>query len=365
MYSLLTEFRDGDNVVATLMEHNSNYVPWYAMCREVLPRLGRRVEYRLARFDPRTGGLDLEHLASLIDARTKLVCCTGASNFLGTRNPLAAIRALADASGYCQPSGERRSYLLVDGAQLVPGSFVDVQGLDVDYLAFSFHKLLAPFGVGVLYAKEHLLDASLPFLYGGDMIAEGRVFPWQVEYNALPWKYGAGTPSILGAIASAQAVRILVDLALTPDRPVYFGTAKPLGRAAVRSAMERISGWNQQLTSRALDGLEAINGITIYGPRDPARRTSLVAFNLAGRDPVAVAEALNRAGVESRAGCHCATLAHHALGLNPPASCRLSFYLYNTPADVDQAVAAVAAVTRRTHFRLLPAEYSRGRLRPR
>jgi cysteine desulfurase / selenocysteine lyase len=162
MYSLLTEFRDGDNVVTTMMEHNSNYVPWYAMCREILPRLGRRVEYRLARFDPGTGELDLDHLASLIDARTKLVCCTGASNFLGTRIRLPAVRALADGSGYRQPGGERRSYLLVDAAQLVPGSFVDVQALDVDYLAFSFHKLLAPFGVGVLYAKEHLRHARPP-----------------------------------------------------------------------------------------------------------------------------------------------------------------------------------------------------------
>jgi cysteine desulfurase / selenocysteine lyase len=344
MYSLLTEFRDGDNVVTTMMEHNSNYVPWYAMCREILPRLGRRVEYRLARFDPATGELDLQHLASLIDARTKLVCCAGASNFLGTRNPLAAVRALADASGYRQPSGERRSYLLVDAAQLVPGSFVDVRALDVDYLAFSFHKLLAPFGVGVLYAREHLLAASLPFLYGGDMIAEGRVSPRQVEYNALPWKYAAGTPNILGAIVSAQALRLLLDLALTPDRPTYFGSSRPLARTAVQAAMDRVCEWNQQLTSRALDGLGAIGGITVYGPRDAARRTSLVAFNLAGRDPVSVAEALDRAGVESRAGCHCATLAHHALGLTPPASCRLSFYLYNTLDEVDQAVAAVAAV---------------------
>jgi cysteine desulfurase / selenocysteine lyase len=145
----------------------------------------------------------------------------------------------------------------VDAAQLVPGSFVDLQALDVDYLAFSFHKLLAPFGVGVLYAKEHLLDASLPFLYGGDMIAEGRVFPWQVDYNALPWKYAAGTPNILAAIVSAQAVRMLLDLALSPTRPAYFGTAKPVERAAVKAAMERIAHWNRQLTSRALDGLEA------------------------------------------------------------------------------------------------------------
>jgi cysteine desulfurase/selenocysteine lyase len=343
MYSLLTEFRDGDNVVTTMMEHNSNYVPWYALCREILPRLGRQVDYRLARFDPATGELDLDHLASLINSRTKLVCCTGASNFLGTRTPLAAVRAIADASGYPQPSGEFRSYLLVDGAQLVPGGFVDVQALGVDYLAFSFHKLLAPFGVGVLYAREHLLRASLPFLYGGDMIAEGRVFPERVEYNDLPWKYAAGTPNILGTVASAQALRILLDLALTPRRPAYFQTSKPIDNFAVRTAMDRVSSWNQRLTSRALDRLGAIPGISVYGPRDASRRTSLVAFNIAGRDPVSVAQYLDRAGVEARAGCHCATLAHHALGLTPPASCRLSFYLYNTVDEVDRAVDAVAA----------------------
>jgi cysteine desulfurase/selenocysteine lyase len=354
MYSLLTEFRDGDNVVTTLMEHNSNYVPWYGLCREILPRLGRRVECRLARFDPVTGELDLAHLASLIDARTKLVCCTGASNFLGTRPPLDKVRALAGASGYHQPNGERRSYLLVDGAQLVPGSFVDVRALDVDFLAFSFHKLLAPFGVGVLYAKEHLLEDMLPFLYGGDMIAEGRVLPDLVEYNCLPWKYAAGTPNILGAIVSAQAVRMLLDLALSPRQPAYFGTGKPIERPAVQEAMGRVAAWNRQLTARALDGLAAIPGITIYGPRQAERRTSLVAFNLPGRDPVSVAEELDRAGIEARAGCHCATLAHHSLKLDPPASCRLSFYLYNTPAEVDRAVAAVAAIATGHHQPTIP-----------
>jgi cysteine desulfurase/selenocysteine lyase len=344
MYALLSEFRDGDNVVTTMMEHNSNYVPWYAMCREILPRFGRRVDYRLARFDPVTGELDLDHLASLIDARTKLVCCSGASNFLGTRNPLDIIRALATASGYPQPDGESGSRLLVDGAQLVPGAFVDVLDLDVDYLAFSFHKMLAPFGVGVLYAKEHLLASSLPFLYGGDMIAEGRVFPDRVEYNVLPWRFSAGTPNILGAIISAQALRILLDLAMTPDRLSYFQSDRPIERDAVRVAMDRVSAWNRRLTARALEGLRAIEGITVYGPPDPSRRTSLVAFNLAGHDPAGLAAALNAAGVESRAGCHCATLAHHALRLDPPASCRLSFYLYNTLDDVDRAVAAVARV---------------------
>jgi cysteine desulfurase / selenocysteine lyase len=344
MYALLTEFRDGDNVVTTLLEHNSNYVPWYAMCAEILPRLARRVECRLARFDPVTGELDLDHLASLIDARTKLVCCTGASNFTGARTPLHTVRALASASGYRQADGEDGSYLLVDAAQLAPGSCLDVEALGADFLAFSFHKMLAPFGVGVLYGRERLLRSLRPFLYGGDMIAEGRVTPERVEYNALPWKYAAGTPNILGTIVSAQALRLLLDLALTPVRPTWFGTAQPIDRATVRAAMTRIAAWNQHLTARALDGLAAIDGMTIYGPRDPVRRTSLVSFNFPGRDPMNVADALNQAGVESRAGCHCATLAHHALGLTPPASCRLSFYFYNTLDEVDQAVAAVAAV---------------------
>jgi cysteine desulfurase/selenocysteine lyase len=344
MYSLMSEFRDGDNVVTTMMEHNSNYVPWYAMCRDILPRFGRRVEYRLARFDPDTGELDLDHLASLIDHRTKLVCCTGASNFLGTKNPLPTIRALADRSGYAQPTGEQRSLLLVDGAQLVPGTFVDVQALDVDYLSFSFHKMLAPFGVGVLYAKEHLLQHGLPFLYGGDMIAEGRVFPDHVDYNALPWKFAAGTPNILGTIVSAQALRLLLDLALTPQRAWHFGTVRTIERATVQTAMQRIGAWNRTLTARALERLAALPDLTIHGPRDAARRTALVAFNVAGRNPIELAQALNARGVESRAGCHCATLAHHALGLAMPASCRLSFYFYNTLDEVDRAVDALEAV---------------------
>jgi selenocysteine lyase/cysteine desulfurase len=134
MYSLLTEFRDGDNVT-TMLEHNSNFVPWHALCHEILPRLGRRVECQLARFDPATGRLDPDHPASLVDARTRLVCCTGASNFFGTKPDLVAVRQIARAKG---------ALFLVDGAQLLPSSAVDVQALDVDCLAFSVHKLLGP-----------------------------------------------------------------------------------------------------------------------------------------------------------------------------------------------------------------------------
>ena len=160
MYSLLTEFRDGDNVVTTMLEHNSNFVPWYALCREILPRFGRRVECRIARFDHAPGELDLDHLASLVDSRTKLVCCTGASNFLGTKPPLA------DGPGHRRPRAATCSRTANAGrgcSSTAPSwcrpPSVDVQALDVDYLSFSFHKMLAPFGVGVLYAKEHLLRA--------------------------------------------------------------------------------------------------------------------------------------------------------------------------------------------------------------
>ena len=354
MYSLLTEFRDGDNIVTTAMEHNSNFVPWFALCHHILPRLGLRVSLRLARFDPLTGALDQNHLAGLIDERTKLVCCTAASNFLGTKNPLDAVSALAAASGYAQPGGEQRSYLLIDGAQWVPGNAVDMRSLGADYLAFSFHKMLAPFGVGVLVAREQRLQQSLPFLYGGDMVAEGQVFADRVDYNVLPWKYAAGTPNILGSIISAQALRLLLDLSLTPDQGHYFGTAQPLHRAAVEQAMGRVTAWCRQLTSRALQRLYAIPGITIYGPGDAAERSSLVAFNVAGHDAIQLAQALNDAGVEARAGCHCASLAHRALGIE--SSCRLSFYLYNTLDEVDRAVGALSdIVAGRCAARAVPA----------
>ncbi len=344
MYSLLTEFRDGDNVVTTRMEHNSNYVPWYGLCHEILPRLGKTVECRIVDFDRGSGELDLNQMADLVDSHTKLVCCTGASNFLGTKNPISRVRSIAGGSGYMQPNGERRSYLLVDGAQLVPSTYVDVREMDVDFLAFSFHKILAPFGIGVLYAREEILGSLLPFLYGGDMIAEGQVSPEYVGYNDLPWKYAAGTPNILGAVVSAQALRMLLDLALNPGRDVYFHTERKLDREVVRGAMNRIALYTRQLTRHAREGIAAIPGVTVYGPPVEVERTPLVAFNVRGRDPMKLAELLDFQGVESRAGCHCATLAHHYLHLNPPASCRLSFYFYNTPEEVRIAVRALERI---------------------
>lgn len=350
MYSLMTEFKDGDNVVTTFMEHNSNYVPWYGLCKEILPRFGVKVDCRLAKFDKETGELDLSHLKSLIDERTKIVCCSGVSNFLGTKNPIKKIREIADASGYIQPDGEKKSYLLIDGAQLVPNTFVDVNDLDIDFLVWSFHKMLAPFGVGALYAKEELLLKMRPFLYGGDMIAEGQVTPEKVDYNSLPWKFTAGTPNILGTILSAQAIRLLMDFSLGYPlgfgRYNYFMTEKKLELPDIKKAMENIESHETDLIEEALDRLGEDPSLKIYGPKDPKKRTSLISFTCSNKTPFKIAEELSALGVESRAGCHCATLAHHYYDLDSAASCRLSFYMYNDIKDVRRACSCVKKITK-------------------
>ena len=341
MYSLLTEIKSGDNIVTTYMEHNSNYVPWYGMCKEILSKFGVNVDYRIAKFNKETGELDLEHLKSLVDEKTKIVCCTGASNFLGTKVPIDKVREIAYSSGYAQPTGEKKSYLLIDGAQMVPNVFVDVKKLDIDFLAWSFHKILAPFGVGALYAREELLERMTPFLYGGDMIAEGMVSPEKVEYNKLPWKFTAGTPNILGTILSAQSLRLLIDFALDPNEYKYFGNNKKLEPADIKNAMINIEHHEKMLVEEALKILGQIPSLKIYGPKNPANRTCLVAFTCDHMSPFEIAEKLTNFGVESRAGCHCATLAHHFFELNPPASCRLSFYIYNDIEDVKKACESV------------------------
>ncbi|HNX00348.1 MAG TPA: aminotransferase class V-fold PLP-dependent enzyme [Candidatus Cloacimonadota bacterium] len=346
MYSLMTDFREGDNVVTTYMEHNSNYVPWYGLVREMLPKFGINVECRLVRFDKETGKLDLDHLKSLVDSHTKIVCCAGASNFLGTKNPIQKVREIANASGYVQPNGDKKSYLLIDGAQLVPHCYTDVRAMDVDFLAWSFHKMLSPFGVGALYAREELLETLKPFLYGGDMIAEGKVTADKVEYNDLPWKYTAGTPNILGTIMAAQTIRLIMDFSLNPGKHVYFEKSTPLDRAIVKKAMDNIDEHEHYLVAEALTILGTVPGLTIYGPKDPASRTALVAFNHENFSPFELSAQLLKQGVESRSGCHCSTLAHYYFELNPPASCRLSFYLYNDLADVRRVCEAVKRLTK-------------------
>lgn len=346
MYSLMTEFRRGDNVVTTYMEHNSNYVPWYALAKEILPRFGVRVECRLARFNKVNGELDIDDLAGLVDKKTKIVCCTGASNFLGTMPPIDKIREIASRSGYQQPNGMRGSYLLIDGAQLVPNVFVDVVESDIDFLAWSFHKMLAPVGVGAFYAKERILESMRPFHYGGDMIAQGEVSPKFVGYNTLPWRFTAGTPNILGTIMASKASEFLVRMVLGENIISLDGDEEQplLPRSDIYRAMSLVEQYEKGMSSYLIERLSSINGLTIYGPRDPEKRLAVVSFNIKGKDPVEIATRLNERGIESRAGCHCATLAHYFYDINPPASCRISLYVYNTIDEVEAVANALKEI---------------------
>ena len=273
MYSLLTEFKDGDNVVTTMMEHNSNYVPWYAMCREILPKFGVKVECRLVNFSARPGNLTSTTWQVLLINALNWSAAPVLPIFSVSKTLWKSSRGITLKSGYVQPDGWCGSYLLIDGAQLVPGSAVDVANLDVDFLAFSMHKMLAPFGIGVLYARLSILSSMPPFLYGGDMIAQGQVTPEKVGYNVLPWKFAAGTPNILGAIISAQALRFLLDLTIDPKKHVYFNTEKPVDRDAVFAAMNKISAYLKQLTAHALERLGTV----------PAFKSTGLKMHLKGR----------------------------------------------------------------------------------
>lgn len=348
MYSLMTEFNDGDNLVTTYLEHNSNYVPWYGLTKEILPRFGINVECRLAKFDKETGEIDLKHMAELVDKRTKIVCCTGASNFLGTKPPINKIRKIANDSGYKQPNGINRSYMLIDGAQLVPNAYVDVAKQDIDFLAWSFHKMLAPFGIGALYAKKEILESMRCFQYGGNMIAEGQVSPEHVGYNKLPWKFTAGTPNILGTIVAGEATEFLIDMVLGRVREKKYGdiTQPTTKRRDIKRAMHAIEHHEQKLTQYVIDKLTAIPEITLYGPKSAKRKTPAISFNAEGKTAFQIAEELNKRNIESRAGCHCATLAHFFYELDPPASCRISPYIYNTMNEMKYIVDAIEEIVR-------------------
>ena len=341
MYSLLADFRDGDNVVTTLMEHNSNYIPWHSLSKEILPKFGINVECRFAKFDKETGELDLSHFTSLVDKKTKLICCTGASNFLGTKTPLNKIKEIADSSGYEQPSGEKRSYFIVDGCQLVPHSYIDVKEAGMDFLTWSFHKILAPFGIGVLYAKKELLLNLPPFLYGGDMIEEGRVSTEQVRYNKLPWKFTAGTPNIIGTIASAETIKVILDLVLNQEEDKYFMGSPRIKKNTVKRAMGKIEEYELEISKVALEEFGKINNIKLFGPKDAEKKVPLFSFVCRDKSPMEIARILNESGIEARAGCHCASLAHNYYGLNPLGSCRLSYYFYNTLEEVKKSITAV------------------------
>lgn len=284
----------GDLVVLTEMEHHSNLVPWQMLQAE----RGFDLD-----FIPVTaeGLLDLQVYGALLARGPKLVSFTHMSNVLGTINPVAEMIELAHKAG---------AITLVDGAQSVPHLPVDVQALDADFYAFSAHKMCGPTGVGILYGKAALLESMPPFLGGGDMIKEVKLRSFRA--NTLPHKFEAGTPAIAEAVGIGAAVDYLTSV-----------------------GMENIAAHEREITTYALDRLEEIPGLKLFGP-SADQKGGVAAFTLDGIHPHDVAQILDRYGVAVRAGHHCAQPLHEKFGI--PATSRASFYLYNTNAEVDRLV---------------------------
>ena len=290
----------GDLVLLTEMEHHSNLVPWQMLQAE------RGIELD---FIPVTedGLLDLEAYGTLLSRRPKLVSFTHMSNVLGTINPAAEMIHLAHDAG---------AITMVDGAQSVPHLTVDVQALDADFYAFSAHKMCGPTGIGALYGKIALLESMPPFLGGGDMIKEVKLRSFRP--NTLPHKFEAGTPAIAEAVGFGAAVDYLTSL-----------------------GMDNIAAHEHQITEYALERLEEIPGVKLFGP-SADKKGGVAAFTLEGVHPHDVAQILDRDGIAVRAGHHCAQPLHEKFGI--PATSRASFYLYNTKDEVDLLVNGIYKV---------------------
>jgi len=288
----------GDVVVLSAMEHHSNIVPWQILAAE----RGFTIRYIPV---TGTGELDLDAYAGFLrDDPVKLVSVLHVSNVLGTVNPVAEMIRDAHAAG---------ALFMIDGAQSVPHLAVDVQALDVDFLAFSSHKMAGPTGLGVLYGKRAILEAMPPYMGGGEMIR--RVTLEGSQWNDLPHKFEAGTPAIAEAVGLGAAVD-------------YLGV---LG-------MDNVLAHERIIVEYAMDRLAEVPGLTIYGP-DTDRRNGVTTFTLKDIHAHDVAQLLDAEGVAIRAGHHCAMPLHQYLGV--PATARASFYVYNTKADVDALVEAI------------------------
>jgi cysteine desulfurase/selenocysteine lyase len=291
--------RAGDEILLTEMEHHANIVPW----QQVAARTGAVV-----RFVPITddGLLMLDEFDALLTERTKLVALTHVSNVLGTVNPVREVIERAHRRG---------ALVLIDAAQSVPHLAINVQSLGCDFLAFSGHKMLGPTGIGVLYGRRELLEAMPPFLGGGSMISRVRLDGF--EPAELPYKFEAGTPPIIEAIALTPAIEYLQTLGL-----------------------EAIHQHTAELTLLAHARLAQIPGVRLIGPK-PEAKSGIVSFTVDGVHAHDVAQVLDHHGVAVRAGHHCTMPLHKRLGI--VASVRASFYLYNTASDVEALGKAIEA----------------------
>jgi len=284
----------GDEILLTVMDHHSNMLPW----REVAKKVGAKVKY--ADVDSE-GRIDYRDLEEKLSERTRVVAFPMASNVVGTVNDVRRISRLAHSVG---------AIAVGDGAQYVPHIPTRVKELELDFMAFSGHKMLGPTGTGILWGREDLLSELPPFRVGGETIEDVTLD--SVVWQPLPWRFEAGTPNIAGMIGLAEAVRYLERIGM--------GSVRDHDIRLVRRALQRLS--------------ELGDEVSVIGPKSPEERTGLVAFNVRGLHHHTVAKALDMYGIAVRSGGHCAHPLHYRLGIT--GSVRASFYIYNTEEEVDE-----------------------------
>ncbi len=287
--------KEGDEIVITYMEHHSNIIPW----QQAAKRTGATLKYIPLQAD---GTLSLDDVRATVTANTKIVSVTMVSNVLGVINPIKEIAEIAHKNG---------AVMVVDAAQGAPHLNIDVQDLDCDFLGFSGHKMCGPTGIGILYGKKALLEKMEPVEFGGEMIDFVELY--DSTWKELPWKFEGGTPIIAGAIGLGAAIDFLTEVGL-----------------------DNIAEHEHKLSAYALEKLSAVEGMTIYGPLDPAKRSGLVTFNIQDVHPHDVATVLDAEGIAVRAGHHCAQPLMK--WLKASATARASYYLYNTEEDIDKLV---------------------------
>jgi len=299
----LRNLREGDEILVTEMEHHSNLVPWQL----VAAMTGARV-----RAVPVTGDylLDLDALDRLLGGRTRMVAVSAMSNMLGTLNPVPVVAERAHAAG---------ALVLADAAQAVPHAGARLDELGVDFLAFTGHKMLGPMGVGVLAAREGVLQGMEPFLGGGEMIRDVTIEG--STWNDIPWRFEAGTPNVAEAVGLGAAVDYL----------------RALG-------MDRVRAAEADLTAYALKRLGEVQGLRVYGPAELEHRGGVVSFTLGSIHPHDVAQVLDEEGIAVRAGHHCTMPLHRRLGVQ--ATTRASFSVYSTVDEVDALVAGLEKTSR-------------------
>lgn len=285
----------GDEIVISIAEHHSNLVPWQQVARAK----GAVLKYLYLDKD---GVVSEDEMEKKITDKTKIVSVTHVSNVLGTVNPIKKIIDKAHSVG---------AIAIIDTAQSAPHMKINVKDLDADFIVFSGHKMLAPMGIGVLYGKEELLEKMPPFMFGGDMIES--VWEQKATFAEVPHKFEGGTQNVGGAVGLTAAINYLND----------FG-------------MDNIQKIEKELVSYTLDKLSELPYITIYGTKDISKKAGVISFNVEDVHPHDVATILNSYGVAIRTGHHCANPLMRYLGV--VATCRASFYLYNTKEDVDALV---------------------------